>query len=78
MQNGDHYIVGLGGYDGKNANAEGVKTLQKVIEDISTSGGASYSAGNNISIENDTISALGYTYNKEKDSFSIGSATATG
>lgn len=34
-------------------------------------------AGKNISIENDAINALGYTYNKEKESFSIGSGSAT-
>lgn len=35
-------------------------------------------AGQNISIENNVISALGYTYNKEKESFSVGGGTATG
>ena len=35
-------------------------------------------AGKNISIENDAINALGYTYNKEKESFSIGSGSAIG
>ena len=28
MQNGDIYVVGLGGYDGTNAGATGVQTLQ--------------------------------------------------
>jgi hypothetical protein len=34
-------------------------------------------AGKNISIENDAVNALGYTYDKEKESFSIGSGSAT-
>jgi hypothetical protein len=31
MQNGDYYIVGIGGYDGTNTTSEEVKTLQEVI-----------------------------------------------
>ena len=34
MVNGDHYIYGLGGYDGTNATDISVKTLQRVIEEI--------------------------------------------
>ena len=33
---GDVYIKGIGGYDGTNAGATGVKTLQEVIESISS------------------------------------------
>ena len=36
MQNGDVYVLGLGGYDGTNAATSGVKTLQTVISDLST------------------------------------------
>ena len=76
MQNGDHYIIGIGGYNGANINEEGVKTLQEVIEDISTSspGGTNYTAGSNINIdsENNTISAIGYVYEAEKKSFKTG------
>jgi hypothetical protein len=36
MQNGDFYVINVGGYDGTNINAEGVKTLQEVIEDVTT------------------------------------------
>ena len=32
--NGDHYIYGLGGYDGTNATDISVKTLQRIIEEI--------------------------------------------
>ena len=32
--NGDHYIYGVGGYDGTNFDSEGVQTLQEVIEEI--------------------------------------------
>ena len=34
MANGDHYIYGLGGYDGTNASVISVKTLQRIIEEI--------------------------------------------
>ena len=34
MVNGDHYIYGLGGYDGTNATDISVKTLQRIIEEI--------------------------------------------
>ena len=34
MFNGDHYIYGLGGYDGTNATDISVKTLQRIIEEI--------------------------------------------
>jgi hypothetical protein len=36
MQNGDFYVINVGGYDGTNINGEGVKTLQEVIEDVTT------------------------------------------
>lgn len=36
MANGDHYIYGLGGYDGTNATAETSQTLQAVINSLST------------------------------------------
>lgn len=35
-QNGDAYIIGIGGYDGTNPEADGIKTVQGVIEDINT------------------------------------------
>ena len=31
MQNGDIYVVGLGGYDGTNAGVAGVQTLQQLL-----------------------------------------------
>ena len=34
MANGDHYIYGLGGYNGTNAISEDSKTLQEVITDL--------------------------------------------
>lgn len=33
MQNGDMYIIGIGGYNGKNAAESGVKTLQQILID---------------------------------------------
>ena len=37
MANGDHYIYGLGGYDGTNATSEDSKTLQTVVTELQTS-----------------------------------------
>lgn len=37
MQNGDVYVFGMGGYDGTNAGASGIKTLQQVISSLSQS-----------------------------------------
>lgn len=33
MDNGDHYVFGVGGYDGTNPAEEGVKTLQETISE---------------------------------------------
>ena len=38
MQNGDIYVLHIGGYNGKNAGATGIKSLQKVLQEL----GASY------------------------------------
>lgn len=35
-QNGDAYVIGIGGYDGTNSEAEGIKTVQGVVEDVNT------------------------------------------
>ena len=74
MQNGDHYIIGIGGYDGTNIDT--AQTLQQVINSGGGSGegGQTYYAGTNIEIENNNISAIGYRYNKENVSFATGSA----
>ena len=37
MANGDHYVFGLGGYDGTNATSEDSKTLQTVVTELQTS-----------------------------------------
>lgn len=34
MQNGDIYVLGIGSYNGTNAGANGVKTLQEVLRDL--------------------------------------------
>ena len=54
MQNGDAYLIGVGYYDGTNPNAS--ISLQEVINGIES--GESYTAGDNIKIENNVISAL--------------------
>ena len=36
MQNGDVYVIGIGGYDGTNAGQAGVLTLQEIINGIVT------------------------------------------
>lgn len=38
MQNGDIYVVGLGGYDGTNAGQEGILTLQQFLTPIMING----------------------------------------
>jgi hypothetical protein len=76
MQNGDAYLAGVGDYNGDNI--ESAKTLQEVISNLESVEPVTYTAGDNISIEDNVISALGYKYDKEKESFSIGSATAAG
>ena len=73
MQDGKAYLIGVGGYTGTNP-AE-AQTLQKVFEDISTSGGASYTAGTNIDITDNVISAKGYFYDEDNVSFAEGSET---
>lgn len=76
MDNGDTFIVGIGEYNGTNPYE--AKTLQQVITDLENVESVTYSAGDNIDIlENNVISALGYTYDAEKNSFSIGDGTAT-
>ena len=54
MQNGDAYLIGVGYYDGTNPNTS--MSLQEVINGIES--GESYTAGDNIKIENNVISAL--------------------
>lgn len=67
MQNGDHYIIGIGGYDGTNPDT--ASTLQDVINNNI------YTAGQNIKIENSKIEAVGYTYDSDKKSFVTGYGT---
>ena len=59
--NGDFYLKGVGGYDGKNTKVEdsNIKPLQDVI----SATGTIYTAGNNIDITNNVITSKGYTYN---------------
>ena len=59
--NGDFYLKGVGGYDGKNTNTEdsNIKPLQDVINEKQEA----LVAGNNIDITNNVITSKGYTYN---------------
>ena len=58
--NGDFYLKGVGGYDGKNTNTEdsNIKPLQDVINEKQEA----LVAGDNIQINNNTISATDTTY----------------
>ena len=58
--NGDFYLKGVGGYDGKNTNTEdsNIKPLQEVIDEKQTT----LVAGDNIQITDNTISATDTTY----------------
>ena len=54
-QNGDAYLVGVGGFNGTNAGQSGVETLQQAIANAG-GGGTSYTAGQAIDITNGAIS----------------------
>ena len=62
MTNGDYYLHRIGGYDGVHikyeTGYENTKTLQEVINGKQDT----LTAGSNIDITNNTISAKGYTY----------------
>jgi len=68
MRNGDIYVYGAGGYDGKNLSGS---TLQQLLAG-GGGGGQSLSAGTNISIQNDLINALGYEYDSTLNAVKIG------
>lgn len=62
MQNGDMYVLGIGGYQGRDTKVQDatIKTLQGVITDINTSVAGkqdTLTAGTNITISGTTISA---------------------
>ena len=55
--NGDHYVYGVGGYDGTNATSEDSKTLQEVInskQDTITAGTGLEFEGNTLNVTLDT------------------------
>ena len=57
MANGDHYIYGLGGYDGTNATADTTQTLQEVInskQETITAGTGLEFEGNTLNVTLDT------------------------
>ena len=58
--NGDFYLKGVGGYEGKNTKVEdsNIKPLQEVIDEKQTT----LVAGNNVQINGNTISATDTTY----------------
>lgn len=55
MRNDDLYVKSVGGYDGTNASAAGIKTLQTVLNGKQDQ----LTAGTGISIQNNVISATG-------------------
>ena len=82
-----HYAAGSGSMSNQYFKIYRMKTsiphaTPKVIVDTVASVNISqrnlYHSGNNISVKNNTISALGYNYNVSKLSFSEGNSTATG
>ncbi len=73
MQNGDAYLIGVGNYDGIHIKGEtgapsGLQTLQETVN----SKQATLKTGDNIKINNNTISALGYEYNSYINSITNG------
>lgn len=67
MQNGDYYLLGVGGYQGTDTKVQNasIKTLQEVINGK----GDALSAGQNIDITGGNISAKGYLYDETKGAF---------
>ena len=79
---GEVYVWGLGGYGEDGYDIDNVSTLQDIIHDLSNNK-LNIIADANIKVEKNgadiSISALGYTYNQEKDSFvELNSNIATG
>ena len=69
MQDGSIYVYGLGNYNGSALT--NTSTLQEVIKNAG--GGQTYHAGDNIEITQDnSINALGYTYDSTNKSIIIG------
>lgn len=78
MQNGDAYLIGVGNYDGVHIKGEtdapsGLKTLQETVNGKQDA----LTAGDNIYIANNTISALGYLYDESLNSITNGDGCAT-
>ena len=73
MQSGQVYLLGVGNYDGIHIKGEtgapsGLQTLQEVVRGKQDA----LTAGDNIDITNNTISALGYEYNPSYSSITNG------
>lgn len=73
MQNGDAYLLGVGNYDGIHIKGEtgapsGLQTLQEVVRGKQDA----ITAGDNIDITNNTITALGYEFNPSYSSITNG------
>ena len=69
MQNGDAYLLGVGNYDGVHIKGEtnapsGLKTLQETVNGKQDT----LTAGQNVTIHNNTISVDGYEYNSGNNS----------
>lgn len=69
MQNGDYYLLGVGGYDGMHIKTENGYENTKTLQDAVNSKQDTLTAGQNIDITNNTISAEGYIFDKTKGAF---------
>ena len=57
------------------SDGEYLKQFKLKLNIPTGAGGVEYTAGQNIGIENNTISALGYRYDQDKDSIAVGSGS---
>ena len=69
MQNGDYYLLGVGGYDGMHIKTENGYENTKTLQDAVNSKQDTLTAGTNIDITNNTISADGYIFDETKGAF---------
>ena len=69
MQNGDYYLLGVGGYDGMHIKTENGYENTKTLQDAVNSKQDTLTTGTNIDITNNTISAEGYIFDETKGAF---------
>jgi hypothetical protein len=69
MQNGDYYLFGIGNYDGIHIKGEVSGTTVQTLQEVITGKQDTLTAGSNISISSNTISADGYVWDASTGGF---------